>query len=167
MQKVCPHHMFFNDFLSPPTESSKVIVYLMVLHHFDLLLRLDSQACYLCGSPNSLVLCVHAAMTKVRECLLLRVIRKKSDSGVSPELRSGPSVFSLSRVTERGEYRMGCSGHALGLSFLYFSFSACSGAPSPGLPLNLSLSSGLFWAPLAGSGLFSLSVFFYAKSEKN
>ena len=82
--------MFFNDFLSPPTESSKVIVFLMVLHHLDLLLLLDSQACYLCGSPNSLVLCVHAAMTKVRECLLLRVIRKKSDSGTSPELPSGP-----------------------------------------------------------------------------
>ena len=32
------------------------------------------------------------------------------------------------------------------------SVSACSGAPSPGLPLSLSLSSGLLWAPLAGSG---------------
>ena len=91
---------------------------------------------WLCPPPSSL-------------CLLLRVIRKKSDSGASPELRSGPSVFSLSRVTERGEYRLGCSGPALGLSFLYFSYSACSGAPSPGLPLSLSLSSGLLWAPLA------------------
>ena len=76
---------------------------------------------------------------------------------------SPSSVFSLSRVTERGEYRLGCSGPALGLSFLCFSYSACSGAPSPGLPLSLSLSSGLLRAPLAGSGpLLPLSVSCYA-----
>ena len=39
------------------------------------------------------------------------------------------------------------------------SVSACSGAPSPGLPLSLSLSSGLLRAPLAGSGpLLPLSL---------
>ncbi len=43
------------------------------------------------------------------------------------------------------------------------SVSACSGSPSPGLPLSLSLSSGLLRAPLAGSGpLLPLSFFFYA-----
>ena len=76
---------------------------------------------------------------------------------------SPSSVFSLSRVTERGEYSLGCTGPALGPSFLCFSYSACSGAPSPGLPLSLSLSFGLLWAPLAGSdSLLPLSVFFYA-----
>ena len=40
-------------------------------------------------------------------CLLLRVIRKKSDSVASLELPSGPSVFSLSRVTERGRIPSG------------------------------------------------------------
>ena len=62
---------------------------------------------------------------------------------------SPSSVISLSHVTERGEYRLGCSGPPLGPSFLFFSYSACSGAPSPGLPLSLSLSSGLLWTPLA------------------
>ena len=64
------------------------------------------------------------------------VIWEKSDSGASPELRSGAlCLFSFTRYgeRERGEYRLGCSGHALGLSFLCFSYSACSGAPCPGL----------------------------------
>ena len=59
---------------------------------------------------------------------------------------------------------MGCSGPALGLSFLYLSYSACSGAPSPGLPLSLSVSSGLLWASLAGS-LLALSPFTNNKGE--
>ena len=66
----------------------------------------------------------------------------------------GPLSFLFHALRREEEYRLGCSGPALGLSFLYFSYSACSGAPSPGLPLSLSLSSGLLWAPLAGSGSF-------------
>ena len=55
---------------------------------------------WLCPPPSSL-------------CLLLRVIRKKSDSGASPELRSGAlCLFSFTRYgeRERGEYRLGWSG---------------------------------------------------------
>ena len=61
-------------------------------------------------------------------------------------------LFSFTCIGEMRIYSLGCSGPALGPSVLCFSYSACSGAPSPGLPLSLSLSSGLLWAPLAGSG---------------
>ena len=76
-------------------------------------------------------------------------------------LLASPSFY----FTRIGEWRMqsGPLGTCSGLSFLGFSYSACSGAPSPGLPLSLSLSSGLLRAPLAGSGpLLPLSFFFYA-----
>ena len=101
---------------------------------------------WLCPPPSSL-------------CLLLRVIRKKSDSGASPELRSGAlCLFSFTHYRER----------RIPYGLLWtcwdspFSISpTCSGAP--GLPLSLSLSSGLLgssgwlWPPPS-----SLSVSCYA-----
>ena len=81
-------------------------------------------------------------------CLLLRVIRKKSDSGASPELRSGPSVFSLSRVTERGEYRMGCSGPAGTLLSLFLLLSLLWGSFSGTSPESLLV----VWPPPGSSG---------------
>ena len=62
---------------------------------------------------------------------------------------SPSSVFSLSRVTERGEYSLGCTGPALGLSFLWFLLlSLLWGSFSGTSPASLLV----VWSPLGSSG---------------